>query len=81
MGGPATTVMWKINGDPVREDSNHETSQIIVDTSENATYKNILRVRGAVGGRYTCNISNNIRDFFSDYRKSVINTLLVKGIQ
>ena len=32
-GGPATEVVWMRNGVRVEEDSNHTTSQIIVDTS------------------------------------------------
>ena len=64
---------------PVQEDSNHETSQIIVDTSENAIYHNRLRVRGREGGLYTCNVSNNIRDFVSDLRSSAVASTRVKG--
>ena len=37
---------WERNGVTVQEDSDHETSQIIVDTSQNAVYENRLRVRG-----------------------------------
>ena len=79
VGGPATTVMWWRNGEPVQEDSNHETSQIIVDTSENTVYKNTLRVRGREGGQYTCNVSNNVKGFISDHRKSVNSSFIVKG--
>ena len=77
--GPVTTVMWWRNGEPVQEDSNHETSQIIVDTSENTVYHNILRVRGREGGLYTCNVSNNIQDFVSDLRSSAVGSFKVKG--
>ena len=64
-GGPATTVLWqRPNGDRVQEkDSDHETSQIIVDT-RNSVYENRLRVRGREGGHYFCDISNNIKDYF-----------------
>ena len=64
-GGPATTVSWyRPNGDRVeQEDSDHETSQIIVDT-RNSVYENRLRVRGREGGTYFCIISNNIKDYF-----------------
>ena len=79
-GGPATTVMWQRNGEPVQEDSNHETSQIIVDTSENTVYLNTLRVRGREGGLYTCNVSNNIQDFFGDLRAYAFSYFEVKGI-
>ena len=64
-GGPATTVLWyRPNGDRVeQEDSDHETSQIIVDT-RNSVYENRLRVRGREGGTYFCIIRNNIKDYF-----------------
>ena len=42
------------NGTRVEEDSNHTTSQIIVDTSANTVYNNTLRVRGRESGTYTC---------------------------
>ena len=44
-GGPVTEVEWRRNEVRVEEDSNHMTSQIIVDTSRNTVYNNILRVR------------------------------------
>ena len=47
----------------VEEDSNHMTSQIIVDTSRNTVYNNTLRVRGREGGTYRCNISNNRHEY------------------
>ena len=78
-GGPATTVMWWRDIVPVQEDSNHETSQIIVNTSENTVYHNKLRVRGREGGVYTCNVSNNIRDFVSDLQSSDVGSIRVKG--
>ena len=43
--GPVTEVEWRRNGVRVEEDSNHMTSQIIVDTSRNTVYNNTLRVR------------------------------------
>ena len=58
-------VVWKRNREPVREDSNHETSQTIVNTSVNTIYDNTLRVRGREGGWYSCNVSNNRPDYFS----------------
>ena len=60
-GGPATTVQWRVNGVSVEEDSDHETSQIILDTSHNSVYDNRLRVRGRTSGDYNCSIGNNIR--------------------
>ena len=65
-GGPATTVQWTVDGVPVQEDSDHETSQIILDTSHNSVYDNRLRVRGRTSGTYNCSISNNIRYFIRD---------------
>ena len=47
----------------MQEDSDHETSQLILDTSLNSVYDNRLRVRGRRNGIYNCTISNNIRDF------------------
>ena len=43
----------------MEEDSDHETSQIIVDTTANAVYENRLRVRGREGGTYNCTVRNN----------------------
>ena len=62
-GGPATEVEWRRNGVRVEEDSNHMTSQIIVDTSSNTVYNNTLRVRGREGGRYVCSMSNNRHEY------------------
>ena len=64
-GGPATEVVWMRNGVRVEEDSNHTTSQIIMDTSGNTVYNNTLRVRGRVTEQWTfnCNVSNNHPDF------------------
>ena len=47
----------------VEEDSNHMTSQIIVDTSRNTVCNNTLRVRGREGGLYVCNMSNNRHEY------------------
>ena len=63
----------------MQEDSNHETSQIIVDTSEDTVYHNKLRVRGREGGMYRCNVSNNIRDFVSDLQSSAADSIRVEG--
>ena len=57
-GGPITEVKWMRNGVRVEEDSNHMTSQIIVDTSANTVYNNTLRVRGRESGRYKCTVSS-----------------------
>ena len=82
VGGPATTVMWWRNGEPVQEDSNHETSQIIVNTSGNTTYNNTLRVRGREGGLYSCDVSNNVKSFVNFANvSSVVSSFTVEGIQ
>ena len=49
----------------MQEDSNHETSQIIVNRLADTVYHNRLRVRGREGGEYMCTVSNNIWDFVS----------------
>ena len=53
------------NGVRVEEDSNHITSQIIVDTSANTLYNNTLRVRGRESGTYKCTISNNRHEYIA----------------
>ena len=53
------------NGVRVEEDSNHMTSQIIVDTSANTVYNNTLRVRGRESGTYKCTVSNNRHDYIA----------------
>ena len=64
--GPVTEVEWRRDGVRVEEDSNHMTSQIIVDTSRNTVYNNTLRVRGRETGTYVCTVRNNAQDFFPD---------------
>ena len=78
-GGPVMTVTWQRNGEPVQEDSNHETSQIIVDISVNTIYHNILRVRGREEGQYRCNVSNNIEDYVRDSIGIRFSSFEVKG--
>ena len=65
-GGPVTEVEWRKNGVRVEEDSNHMTSQIIVDTTNVTIYNNTLRVRGRESGTYVCTVRNNAQDFFPD---------------
>ena len=81
-GGPVTEVEWKRDGVRVEKDSNHMTSQIIVDTSCNTVYNNTLRVRGRENGRYNCTVRNNAQDFFpgSDIqRDQTTGTLFLRG--
>ena len=63
-GGPVTEVEWRRNGVRVEEDSNHMTSQVIVDTSSNTVYNNTLRVRRRERGTYICTVRNNAQNFF-----------------
>ena len=58
-GGPATAVQWIVDNSYiiVQEDIDHETSQVILDTSHNSVYDNRLRVRGRRAGTYYCRIS------------------------
>ena len=65
-GGPVTEVEWRRDGVRVEEDSNHMTSQIIVDPSRETVYNNTLRVRGREVGTYVCTVRNNAQDFFPD---------------
>ena len=57
-GGPATHVNWSGPKGIVQKNSDHETSQIIVDTSSNSVYENRLRVRGRESGAYICTIDS-----------------------
>ena len=62
-GGPATIVSWTVDGDKVKEsDIDHETSQVILDTSHNSVYDNRLRVRGRRTGTYYCRINGHFID-------------------
>ena len=66
----------------VEEDSNHTTSQIIVDTSANTVYNNTLRVRGRETGEYECVVRSNYKDFFPDSnldRNMAASTLVIRG--
>ena len=74
-GGPVTEVEWMRNGVRVEEDSNHMTSQIIVDTSANTVYNNTLRVRGRERGEYECDVRNNYNLGWS----MAASTLVVRG--
>ena len=79
-GGPATTVQWTVNGVSVEEDSDHETSQIILDTSHNSVYDNRLRVRGRTSGNYSCSIRSNIRFYLPDTVDEVNKFQVITGI-
>ena len=57
-GGPATTVSWTVNNHTVTEDSAHNITSQITDTTT-ATYNHTLTVTGRLVGEYECNVSNN----------------------
>ena len=79
-GGPVTEVEWRRNGVRVEDDSNHMTSQIIVDTSRNTVYNNTLRVKGRETGTYVCTVRHNAQDFFDrDIQWDQGNATLVLG--
>ena len=75
-GGPVTEVEWMRNGVRVEDDSNHMTSQIIVNTSANTVYNNTLRVRGRESGTYKSTVKNNTQDLLS---LNITATLVVGG--
>ena len=57
-GGPATTVSWTVNNCTVTEDSAHNITSLITNTTT-ATYTHILAVTGRLEGEYKCNVSDN----------------------
>ena len=57
-GGPATTVSWTSNNSAVTEDSAHNITSQITDTTT-ATYNHTLTVTGRLVGEYECSASNN----------------------
>ena len=79
-GGPVTHVLWLGPDGKVQEDSDHETSQIIVDTSHNSVYENRLRVRGREGGTYFCTVTNNRGDFFPDGAQALTDDITIMGL-
>ena len=72
-GGPVANVWW---GLPLsEEDSDHETSQVILDTSLNSVYDNRLRVRGRIAGIYTYIITSDYPlagDAFSEHSQVIV---------
>ena len=57
-GGPATAVSWTVNNSAVTEDSAHNITSQITDTTT-ATYTHTLIMTGRLVGEYECNVSNN----------------------
>ena len=60
VGGPATTVIWRMNGQLLFTDgSPYKQTQIVVD-SKTATYNSILRSENPADlvGSFICTVSN-----------------------
>ena len=79
-GGPATHVLWGWSNEAVQEDSDHQMSQLIVDTSHNSVYENRLRVRGRENGTYLCYIINNVNEYFPGTISLLLEQLRVMGM-
>ena len=52
-GGPATTVVWTRDSEPV------SGGMTVLDNAETAQYTHTLTVTGRLPGQYICNVSNN----------------------
>ena len=61
-GGPATHVKWTGPNGTFYGHDDHQTSQIIVNTSQNTVFENRLEVKGRMSGTYNyiIKISNEI---------------------
>ena len=81
VGGPATMVMWERGGKEVQLDSNHESSQFLVDATANTVYENRLTIQGRENGSYTCTVKSN-RDIAFPVTGSTITSgsFTVQGI-
>ena len=74
-------MVWRRDGSIVEEDSNHTTSQIIVDTSSNTVYNNTLRVRGReTTVNYMCTVSNNRDEYVTGALLSQAAQIFVRGM-
>ena len=69
-GGPATYATWFVPND---ENSDPESSQIIVNTSRNSVYENRLQVRGRNSGTYQCSVHNNRHVFLFNEIVNFVN--------
>ena len=72
-GGPVAGVYWGVPFS--EEDSDYETSQVILDTSLNSVYDNRLRVRGRIDGTYTYIIASGYPfagDAFSQHSQVIV---------
>ena len=79
-GGPATNVEWFLPLSDEMELIDHESSQLIVDTSYNTVYENRLLVRGSLSGIYQCRIENYMRDYFPTARNLVHQSVQITGM-
>ena len=64
VGGSATAVSWQRDSQIIEEDSAHQTSQILILTTQDTQYENSLRVTGREAGQYRCTVSSNRDEFF-----------------
>ena len=79
-GGPATNVQWTVNGSITLTHIDHETSQLILNTSLDSVYDNRLRVRGRRRGTYNCTVSNNIIQFIPEASTTEVNgSMIITG--
>ena len=78
-GGPPTTVEWSVNETRIEEVTDHNTSQIVLDTY-NVEYESRLLVRSRTSGNYSCSITNNIRYFFNHFpARQLVGSLIIGG--
>ena len=81
-GGPVTKITWGFeNNSHLADNGENETSQVIVDTSQNSVYENRLRVRGRENGIYYCIVGNNIQDYFTEADNDISNGIVVHGMK
>ena len=78
-GGPATTVEWQNSTHKVERDSDHEISQVIVNTS-NSIYESRLRVKGKENGTYICIIRYNQEPYVPFEMYTVSRGVTVEGV-
>ena len=78
-GGPPTEVEWSVNETRIEEVTDHNTSQIVLDTY-NVEYESRLLVRSRTSGNYTCSITNNVRYFLSHIpAPQIVGSLIIRG--
>ena len=70
-GGPATTVQWTRDSNPVTKDATHSTSLSLIEPQQNTVYESRLRVSGRELGQYACTVSSNRAAYFGATGSSV----------